>query len=95
MNDRDGRNAGEDRVETASTLDALEFVREGTGVALLNPFPIALRLPEEVVLRPFRPELEFTTSFLTAMETSLSARVRGFIKHVKFFSPRDPWSRAV
>lgn len=82
-------------VETSSTLASLEFVRNGIGLMLLNPFPVAAQLPEGVVLRPFRPALAFRTSFWTATGAALDARVRAFIQHVKFFAPRGPWSEAI
>ena len=82
-------------VETSSSLAGLEFVRKGVGLTLLNPFPIAAGLPEGVVLRPFRPELVTRTSFWTATGTTLDARARAFIQHVKFFAPRNSWSEAI
>ena len=82
-------------VETASTLVGLGFVREGVGLALLNPFPISNELPEGLVLRAFRPRLEFTTSFLSAIGATLDTRARAFIQHVKFFTFRDSWSKAI
>ena len=82
-------------VETPSSLSSLEFVRQGIGVALINPFPISARLLESLVLRPFRPSLRFRTSFWTASGKTLDARARAFIQHVRLFAPSDSWSEAI
>ena len=82
-------------VETPSSLSSLEFVRQGIGLALINPFPIAARLPEGLVLRPFRPTLVYRTSFWTATATALDTRARAFIEHVKCSIPEDSWSEAI
>lgn len=82
-------------VETPSSMSSLEFVRQGVGLALVNPFPIAAGLPQGLVLRPFRPALLFRTSFWTATSTALDARARAFIQHVRLFTPGDSWSEAI
>lgn len=96
--DRIFRNAGlQPRivVETATAVSAMEFVRNGTGLALLNPFPISASLPDGVVIRRFKPDLEFQTSFWTAINTALDAPARAFIRHVKFSTAPDPWSQPI
>ena len=82
-------------VESSSALASLEFVRKSIGLTLLNPFPVSTTLPESLVLRPFRPGLAFRTSFWTPTGTTLDARARAFIQHVRFFAPRDQWSEAI
>lgn len=79
-------------VETATAVSAMEFVRNGTGLALLNPFPIAASLPEGVVMRKFKPQYEFQTSFWTAINTALDAPARAFMRHAKFSTLPDLWS---
>ena len=51
-------------IETATAVSAAEFVREGLGVSLLNPFPIAHHFTSGIVMRPFTPKIAYRTSFL-------------------------------
>ena len=44
-------------LETSTNVAAMEFVRAGLGVSLLNPFPLAQRIGADIVLRPFLPAL--------------------------------------
>ena len=82
-------------VETSSSLASLGFVRKGVGLALLNPFPLTASLPEDLVLRPFRPAVAVRTSFWTPTGKVLDARARSFIQHVRFSAPKDSWSEAI
>ncbi len=70
-------------VETATAVSAAEFVAEGLGVALLNPFPIAHRLAPGVVIRPFTPAVPYRTSFLTPSSQPISPAAADFIQMVR------------
>jgi len=69
--------------ETATAVSASEFVREGIGVALLNPFPMAEQLGRSVVVRPFQPSIAYRTSFLMPARAANSASAAAFIAHVR------------
>ncbi len=51
-------------IETSTAVTAADFVAEGLGLTLLNPFPVTSRLSPEVVVRPFRPVIRCCVSFL-------------------------------
>lgn len=51
-------------IETATSVSAAEYVREGLGLTLVNPFPVAWRPDPAVVVRPFRPGIPLRSSFL-------------------------------
>ena len=70
-------------IETATAVSAGEFVREGLGVTLLNPFPIAAQLGASVAVRPFRPRIPYRTSFLMASRAPVSAATAAFIAHTR------------
>lgn len=70
-------------IETDAALPALEFVGEGLGVSVLNPFPLLLDLPSGVVARPFRPEVPFKTSFVLPANTPPPPAARQFLNFVK------------
>lgn len=70
-------------IETSTAVSAAEFVREGLGVTLLNPFPVAGRLGRDVVVRPFRPSIRFAASFLLPSSVPVAPAALGFMAHVR------------
>jgi hypothetical protein len=64
-------------------VSAGEFVREGLGIALLNPFPIAAQLGPSVAVRPFSPRIRYQTSFLMSSRTPIPAAAAAFLAHVR------------
>lgn len=81
-------------VETTTAVSALEFVRSGLGIGLLNPFPIAQFFDGSVIARPFEPAMPFRTAFLTAVGRPASGVVRAFMRHIRMSIPDDSWSEA-
>ena len=71
------------QTEVATVVFAAELVREGLGVALINPFPTSLRLHASLCLRPFWPRITLRTSFLTPAGTRLSAGALAFMGLVR------------
>jgi DNA-binding transcriptional LysR family regulator len=70
-------------IETSTAVSAGEFVREGLGVALLNPFPMAGQFGPAVVVRPFRPRIGCRTSFLMTSRAPISAVAAAFMAHTR------------
>ena len=70
-------------IETATVVSAAELVREGLGVALINPFPTALRLDASLVTRPFEPTITLQTSFLSPAGTRHSSATLTFMAMVR------------
>lgn len=70
-------------IETATAVSAAEFVREGLGVALLNPFPIAEQLGRGIAVRPFQPRIAYRTSFLVPSRAPASAAAAAFMAHTR------------
>jgi DNA-binding transcriptional LysR family regulator len=66
-------------IETATAVSAAEFVREGLGVSLLNPFPIVHQLGSGIVVRPFEPGIPYRTSFLLPSSRPPSAAASAFM----------------
>ncbi|MBP0617709.1 LysR substrate-binding domain-containing protein [Jiella mangrovi] len=67
-------------IETATSVSAAEFVREGLGVSLMNPFPIAHQLGRGIVVRPFEPSIPFRANFLTPADRPPSPATLAFIE---------------
>jgi DNA-binding transcriptional LysR family regulator len=70
-------------IETSTAVSAAEFVREGLGATLLNPFPVAARLGPDVVVRPFRPSIRFSASFLLPSSVHVTPAALGFMAHLR------------
>ena len=79
-------------IETGTSVPACEFVREGLGIALLNPFPIAGQFGPSVVMRPFMPRIVFRTSFLTPSRVPISAAAAAFIAHTRASMDFSAWA---
>jgi DNA-binding transcriptional LysR family regulator len=70
-------------IETATSASAGAFVREGLGIALLNPFPIASQLGPAVAVRKFRPSIPYRTSFLMSARAPIPAAAAAFMAHIR------------
>lgn len=67
-------------IEASTNVSALEFVREGLGISLLNPFPLIHQMGENIVMRPFLPALGYSTNFLLPSSRAPSAATLAFIQ---------------
>src|SRR5699024_6042580 len=67
------------RIETATVVLAAELVQENLGIALINPFPTALRLHPSLCMRPFHPRITLQTCFLTPIANRPSAATLAFM----------------
>ncbi len=70
-------------IETATAVSAGEFVREGLGFSLVNPFPIVHQLGRGIEMRPFLPVIGYSANFLLASSRPPSAATRAFIEAVR------------
>lgn len=70
-------------IETATAVSAAEFVREGLGVSLLNPFPIAHQLGRGIEVKPFEPAIPYRTSFLLPSSSPPSAATLAFMESAR------------
>ena len=81
--------------ETATNMAALELVREGLGVTLINPFPLLSSGMEGVVVRPFDAAIFYDTSFVLPSGRPPSQLARQFMQFVKLTTPQDKYSEPV
>lgn len=70
-------------IETSTNVPGVEFVREGLGVSLMNPFPMIHQIGDQIVLRPFLPAIRYATNFLTPASRPPSAATQAFIQSVR------------
>jgi len=81
------------RIEVATVVLAAELVREGLGVALVNPFPTALRLHPSLCMRPFAPRIPLRTVFMTPTSKRPSAATLAFMALVRAAADAIPEGR--
>jgi DNA-binding transcriptional LysR family regulator len=67
-------------LEASTNVSVMEFVREGLGVSLLNPFPLVHQIGEHVVMRPFLPGISYSTNFLLPASRAPSAVTLAFMQ---------------
>lgn len=70
-------------IEAATSISALQFVGEGLGVSIFNPFPIQRHLTRSLVARPFVPTIPYRSAFLLPTSHTISAAVLDFIEVVR------------
>uniref|UniRef100_UPI0035B31D0C LysR family transcriptional regulator n=1 Tax=Paenirhodobacter enshiensis TaxID=1105367 RepID=UPI0035B31D0C len=70
-------------LEVDTAVLTIELVRQGVGVALVNPFPIALHPEPRLCLRPFRPRIAQCTWFLTPAATRPTTALLAFMQMVR------------
>ena len=81
--------------ETATNMAALELVREGLGVTLINPFPLLSHGMRGVEVRPFEAAIQYHTSFVLPSGRPPSHLARQFMRLVKLTTPQDQYSEPV
>ncbi|MBG6147067.1 MAG: LysR family transcriptional regulator [Roseibium album] len=81
--------------ETATNMAALELVREGLGVTLLNPFPVLTGGMPGISVRPFDAPITYNTSFVLPSGRQPSELARQFMDYVKVSTPPDDYSEFV
>ena len=78
--------------ETATNMAALELVREGLGVTLINPFPLLSSGMDGVEVRPFDAAIYYNTSFVLPSGLPPSQLARQFMTFVKLTTPEFKYS---
>jgi DNA-binding transcriptional LysR family regulator len=81
--------------ETATNMAALELVREGLGVTLLNPFPVLSGGMPGIAVRPFDAPITYNTSFVLPSGRQPSELARQFMEYVKTSTAPDDYSELV
>lgn len=70
-------------VEAATSAIAFELVKCGVGLTVLNPFPLAFRPEDGVVLRPLQPIAIYETSFVLPTQPPPSRAARKFMDFLR------------
>jgi DNA-binding transcriptional LysR family regulator len=89
--DRIFAEAGVERhlvVETATSIAVCEMVRAGLGISIVNPFPVALRDDNALVFRPFKPVVDYLSSFICPIGP-VTPMAQRFIEFARDCIPAD------
>jgi DNA-binding transcriptional LysR family regulator len=70
-------------VESASPLFVAELVRNGIGIGLVNPFPLAYVTGSKLTFRPFEPTIDFEAGFLFPATGANLPVARRFVDFVR------------
>lgn len=81
-------------LETSTTLSAAEFVRAGLGVTLVNAFPIASLLDEQICSRPFLPAITYQSSFVVDANLPPPEPARRFMRFCRMNVSDEAFSAA-
>ncbi|MEQ8709047.1 MAG: LysR family transcriptional regulator [Rhodospirillales bacterium] len=68
--------------EVSTIAFAVELVRVGVGIALLNPFPLSLGGLDGLVAVPFDPQVHYRTSVLMPAAGTRNLIARQFVDHL-------------
>jgi len=82
-------------MEISTSAAAIDLVRQGLGIAVVNPFPSVQHAPQGVVMRPFSSAITYQTYFVVPDQRPLSRAARRFMRHLRMFTPRDAFSQTV
>lgn len=72
-----------DRCQARTFYAALALVREGLGVALIDPFTIVARAMPEVVIKPFKVPVAVDLAIIWAKDRPISVIGKSFIKFAR------------
>jgi DNA-binding transcriptional LysR family regulator len=70
-------------LETNNSLSALKLVENGVGIVLMNPFPLAEKLNDKVVILPFEKKIKYDPAFIFSPNRAVKKSTRWFISHFK------------
>lgn len=79
--------------EASTSFAAVDLAREGLGVTVVNPFPVAQYRSEDVVFRRFASPIEYRTYFVTSDHKPTPAIARAFIRHLRLHTPKMPFTK--
>lgn len=78
--------------EASTSFAAVDLVREGLGVAIVNPFPVAQYRAGEVTFRKFQSPIRYNSYFVTPEHAPTPAIARAFMRHLRLHTPKTPFT---
>lgn len=78
--------------EASTSFAAVDLVREGLGVTVVNPFPVAQYRSDDVTFRPFASPIKYRSYFVTSETRPTPAIARAFIRHMRLHTVKTPFT---
>lgn len=79
--------------EASTSLAAVDLVKEGLGLAVVNPFPVVQYRAGEVDFKPFVSQIEYRSYFVTPDHGPASSMTRAFMRHLRLHTAKDAFSQ--
>ncbi|PWC36399.1 LysR substrate-binding domain-containing protein [Azospirillum sp. TSO35-2] len=79
-------------METSTAVSALELVRAGLGIAVMNPYPLADRRDATLVWRRFEPALEYRSCCVLPSAVPVTPHARRFQRLLSGQARAECWS---
>ena len=79
--------------EVSTSFAAVDLVREGVGLTIVNPFPIVHYRSAEVAFRQFLSKIEYRSYFVISDQRPASRIARAFMRHQQLHTVNDRFSR--
>lgn len=81
--------------EVSTSGAAIDLVRAGLGIAVVNPFPAVQESRGDLEFRRFSSPISFQVYFVVPDNRPLSRVARHFMQHVRLHTPRDDFSHPI
>ncbi|MEP6265748.1 MAG: LysR family transcriptional regulator [Paracoccaceae bacterium] len=78
--------------EASTSFAAVDLVREGLGVTVVNPFPVAQYRADEILFLPFASPITYRSFFVTSEHRPTPAIARAFIRHLRLHTHNTPFT---
>ena len=78
--------------EASTSCAAVDLAREGLGVTVVNPFPVAQYRSGDVTFRPFASPMEYRSYFVTPENRPTPAIARAFMRHLRLHTLKTPYT---
>lgn len=79
--------------EVSTSLAAVDLAKERVGLTIINPFPIIQYRSDDIAFRPFSSQIDYRSYFVTPDHRPIPSVARAFIRHVRLYTAKDPFSQ--
>ncbi|MEL6511741.1 MAG: LysR substrate-binding domain-containing protein [Pseudomonadota bacterium] len=79
--------------EASTSFAAVDLAREGLGLAVVNPFPVAQYRSNDVIFRAFTSPIEYRTYFAMNDHQPSPAVARAFMRHLRIHTMKTPFTQ--
>lgn len=79
--------------EASTSFAAVDLVKEGLGLTIVNPFPVVQYRSDDVMFKPFASQIEYRSYFVTPDHRPTSGIARAFMRHLRLHTTKDAFSK--